>query len=1069
MRYRTRMHSSRWLTLLALITAQAACTGSHPTDAGDAATDAADVAIDEGDAGEDVVLPPGPRGQILGIPQTANESWAIPTLRAPVQVVRTEANVPHIYAASERDATAVWGFVTARDRYTQIELARRLGLGIISKLLGEAGLAADQGARDRGYAYVADRVLARMSASELDLLDAYAEGVNAYIDQVRRQALPVPTELGPVGLLVGQLRPAMLMEHLTRRDLAAVLAVVLFNSSYADDDLNRARVAATFPTLFNGLPDETLRHDGAVHDIFERVAPITNITSAAGFGVEGGTLMARARTRRAPSNRNRERSAPHVPEDVLDRAIASNEFFTRLRRGMRDADFGSNAWATGGAANADGHTIVSGDGHLPLSVPTLLHQVGIDTSVFGDGTDPQTFLGLAFPGIPLLPLGTNGEVAYSFTYLYGDLTDWYAEEIQLDASGRPSASRFNGTWHPLVATQETYDIANVPSLNSVGRTEMWAHWTTFDGRWIASIEGRPATRMTTPGAGEAVIEIQGNLVIPADVDGDGHISAVSFDYTGFDVSDVPMGLRQFSRAHNVGEIHTAQRRFVGFAQNFIAGDRAGNIYYSGYTATPCRSALTRTGTGASTAWAAGADPRLLLDGTRFGGFTIPVDANGLPDEAAGTADPSQCLVPYDQWPTAINPARGYVLTANNDIGGNSLDNNLANDTHYVGGSWDVGYRARTISETLARHTMAHTSSIDAMAALQADHHSSLALELIPFLFEAIDAGHTLAQAGGTPSDPADQRLLALYNSEHAAIDEVRTRLAAWQTRGAISASGVETFYDSPTADDRNDAVAAMLFNAWYRTFERSVFDDEHVDTIFALDPRFLRATAMLGIVQGRGASNPRMLASWNAATQESVFFDDATTASVVETSREDALHALVAALTTLRAAPTAPGIGGFGSTDMNQYLWGLRHMVAFPSLIDAYASGVMGVDFITNQMKISPARLPLAMNLPATDPRANLPWFPRPGDYFGVDASNPPSTGDDYIYRNGPVMRMVIELQGNGHVRGQNVIPGGQSGVASSPNFDDQARLWLGNRALPMRFDVDSVVAGATGREVYHP
>jgi acyl-homoserine lactone acylase PvdQ len=294
------------------------------------------------------------------------------------------------------------------------------------------------------------------------------------------------------------------------------------------------------------------------------------------------------------------------------------------------------------------------------------------------------------------------------------------------------------------------------------------------------------------------------------------------------------------------------------------------------------------------------------------------------------------------------------------------------------------------------------------------------------------------------------------------------RLDAWRTRGMNAASGVDTFYDMPTADDRSDAVATMLFNAWLRNFDATVFGDEHLEDLFALDSRFLRATTLLGIVGARG-SNTNHLASWNPATQESVFFDDATTASIVETSREDALHALVVALTDLRAAPTEPGVGGFGTNDMSQWLWGLRHMVAFPSLIDAYASGVMGVELITNQMKISPTRLPLAMNLPMSDPRANLPWFPRPGDIFAVDAANPPATGADYIYRNGPVMRMVIELQGNGHVRGQNVIPGGQSGVASSHNFDDQARLWLGNQALPIRFDVDSVVAGATGRETYHP
>ena len=104
----------------------------------------------------------------------------------------------------------------------------------------------------------------------------------------------------------------------------------------------------------------------------------------------------------------------------------------------------------------------------------------------------------------------------------------------------------------------------------------------------------------------------------------------------------------------------------------------------------------------------------------------------------------------------------------------------------------------------------------------------------------------------------------------------------------------------------------------------------------------------------------------------------------------------------------------------------------------------------------------------APDPRVGLQWFPRPGDFYNVDAANPPNTGLNWVYRNGPVMRMVIELK-EGRVRGQNVLPAGQNGANNSPNFDDQARLWLGNRALPLRYTVDEVVMNATGRERFSP
>ena len=63
-------------------------------------------------------------------------------------------------------------------------------------------------------------------------------------------------------------------------------------------------------------------------------------------------------------------------------------------------------------------------------------------------------------------------------------------------------------------------------------------------------------------------------------------------------------------------------------------------------------------------------------------------------------------------------------------------------------------------------------------------------------------------------------------------------------------------------------------------------------------------------------------------------------------------------------------------------------------------------------------------------------------------------------------MRMVISLSPNG-VWGQNIIPGGQSALTDSVHFDDQVRLWLANEALPMRFHLTDVVAGASSRQTF--
>lgn len=995
---------------------------------------------------------------ILGVPIT--DRWDLPTLERAVHVVHVEAGIPHVYAETKRDAWVVMGFLHARDRFVQMELTRRYGQGRIAELIGDAALATDLATRGRGAAEITDRLLSQLSEAEGDLLDAYVEGINAYIAElVRTDApprVPIPSELPVVQAFLGISDLGEVLAPFTRRDVVAMLTAVLYNSSFTSDDLNRQTALDGLDGLFDGAPAQALREAGAREDLFDWVRPVRDVPSAAGFGLEGEPLMSAGDE---PTGRR-----VRVPAAVLARAREAGARFDRRRRGMPGADYGSNAWALGPAGTAEGATILAGDGHLPLTVPTLLHQMGIDTRTFGDPSrgPGERQVGLFFPGIPVMPLGTNGNVAFSFTYLYGDLTDWYAEAITLDANGAPASSLFQGEQRPLVAIDDAYDIAEVVALGSVARTETWRRYATFDGRLLASIEGVVVEDgVPAPGPGETMIQVQGTFIIPRDTDMDGVVSAVSFDYTGLDVSNLFRALLAADRAVTVEDFRAAQRSFVGFAQNFVVSDSVGNIYYSGYTATPCRSHLPRVGTGSDVRFADGADPRLLLDGTQYGAFRVELTDN-VPDETHAD-DPARCVVPFDAWPAARNPARGYVLTANNDIGGLAFDGSLANDDYYLGGPWSEGYRAGAIEDALAGHVAGDDGDVASMAALQADHVSRIGRDFVPIL----DAAIAEAAALTSPSTGEEQRVRDLYVGHQALIDEARARLAAWLTRGANAASGVTTFYDTPTDTDREDAVATMIANAWFRALSDAVFDDEQLEPVLALDPRFMRVTALTRFFAGRGPGNPEDLASYDPTTEESAFFDDRGTTDV-ESSREIALLALVRALDALAAPTGEAGEDGFGTTDMDAWLWGLRHYLVLDSIITAFAGDVQGIDLIASAVSITPQTLPIVpeSELLPNDPRIGLRGYPRPGDWFNVDAANPATSGPSYAYRNGPVMRMVIALD-HGRVTGQNVLPQGQSGIAFTPTFDDQVRRWLDNEAFPLRFTAEDVAAGATGREVF--
>ncbi|MBA2661986.1 MAG: penicillin acylase family protein [Bradymonadaceae bacterium] len=983
------------------------------------------------------------------------ERWELPGLEGPVHVVRTESNVPHIYATNERDLARVHGFVAARDRFFMMDLSRRLGLGKISELLGDDALGNDVEARMTGMRHVAERMLATADAETVAVMEAFAEGINAYIDHVDRALLPAPSEVDLAYRLLGFTKKTEMMHPFTSLDVTGMLTTFLYQSSFEGGDVGNAAVASRLRSLYaDDAPLRSLREAGAIEDIWSAPAPLFPIASG-DWGTPGGLNLLGSGV--GSGGQGVARSAINQSMvDHLAESLQRQQESMRLR--SQERGFGSNAWAVAGDKTTDGASLLAGDGHLPLGIPSILYQVGLDTSVFGGGDIHQ--LGLVIPGIPVMPLGTNGKVAWSFTQLSGDITDWYREEIRLGANGEPAESFFEGQWRPLERLEETYVIANVVALGSTGRTVTYARYKTFDGRWLSAIEGRRAAENDTPGAGEALVRMHSGFVIPADTDGDDIITAISLDYVGFDTGDMMGTLGELGRTKDVLEFRESTRGLMTSSLNFTVSDGDGNIYYSAYQAVPCRGYLPR---GDSGGWAEGADPTLLLDGTRFGGFTIPMNGRRI-DETPGQSDPYACVVPFEETPQRLNPASGYVLTANNDPVGVAFDNDLSSGPWYIGGPWTEGFRADTIDRELHAAIESNTADTAKMAAIQGNHDSRLGETFVPHLLEALVSARASSLIDGELT-PDAQRIVDLYTTEKAAIDEIVTRLQGWRDRGYQAKSGVETFYQSVSASDREDAIATTIFNAWFGAFQSYVFNDEALDGLWPSGGSTGRIRALAQFLDGRGATNPLALASWNEATGESVFFDDLNT-EVIETSAEGMLIGLTRALTFLRTEPTAPGEGGYGSESMDTWLWGLRHMVRFESLLLNYLRDQPSLANLANNFSITTKNLPLAPNLAAGDPRHGLKWFPRDGDQFNVDAANPGLSGRNFSYSSGPVMRMVIALK-DGEVSGVNIIPGGQSGLANSPFFHDQARLWLGNETVPMRFHFDDVVAGARGRELY--
>ncbi|HUL55525.1 MAG TPA: penicillin acylase family protein, partial [Usitatibacter sp.] len=101
---------------------------------------------------------------------------------APVEILRDKDGIPHIFARSEHDGWFAMGYVHAQDRLWQMDFQRRIAQGRLSEILGERAFDTDRLMRTLGIARVADRIVAHADAQTRANLEAYAAGVNAYVD-----------------------------------------------------------------------------------------------------------------------------------------------------------------------------------------------------------------------------------------------------------------------------------------------------------------------------------------------------------------------------------------------------------------------------------------------------------------------------------------------------------------------------------------------------------------------------------------------------------------------------------------------------------------------------------------------------------------------------------------------------------------------------------------------------------------------------------------------------------------------------------------------------------------------
>jgi penicillin amidase len=355
-----------------------------------------------------------------------------PGLSAPVTVRRDAHGVPYIQAATQPDLFLAQGYITAQDRLWQMDMLRRNGAGELAEVLGPSLLPRDRMQRVFRFRAMAQRIYDTLSDDDRAPLDAYARGVNLYIDQ-HQNALPPEFRL-----LMYKPRPWTGVDSMCIYTMMIQLLDTQWNVK-----LGRESVAAHLnnPKLLAQLyPVGSWRDHpptGEVVDLSQpRPAPPPSSDD--------------------DEDDDRTQAALPVPHSGANFTTGSLAAKSRDLAALRDTLGltactgcipGSNNWVISGKHTASGKPLLSNDMHLPLTVPNLWYMVGLQAPGLHAA-------GVALPGIPFVTAGHNEHVAWGFTTLMGDVQDIYVEK--LDGKGNFQAA--DGSWKPLSVDHQVIHV-----------------------------------------------------------------------------------------------------------------------------------------------------------------------------------------------------------------------------------------------------------------------------------------------------------------------------------------------------------------------------------------------------------------------------------------------------------------------------------------------------------------------------------------------------------------------------------------------------------------------------------
>jgi penicillin G amidase len=320
------------------------------------------------------------------------EMIKVKNLTAQVQVVYDEHLVPHLFAENEEDLYRVQGYVTAQHRLWQMEFQTMAAAGRIAEIVGPIAIDLDRMTRRKGLAYGAEQALIYLRNTDpqtIKYLEAYADGVNQYIDGLNRARLPLEYKL-----------LAYKPEYWSAYK-SLLLLKYMADMLVGDKDLEFTNMRALIgdslmDKLFPLFPEE---NDPVIEE--EKVWDFEPLQIIKPDGID------------------------YPDDEILVKNLPQPE-----------PGLGSNNWAVSPSKTKNGSAILANDPHLSLNLPSLWYAMQLSTPSY-------TVKGATLPGALGIISGFNENIAWGVTNATRDTRDWYS--IQFKTTDR-SEYLYNDRW-----------------------------------------------------------------------------------------------------------------------------------------------------------------------------------------------------------------------------------------------------------------------------------------------------------------------------------------------------------------------------------------------------------------------------------------------------------------------------------------------------------------------------------------------------------------------------------------------------------------------------------------------